>query len=114
MTLGERQEMFTYLLAELILFIYGRGYKVRMGEVLRIKAQAEANAASGAGISNSLHLDKLAADLNLFREGTFLTETEDHREFGEFWKSLHPDCCWGGDFSKPDGNHYSLSFDGRK
>jgi hypothetical protein len=114
MSLGERQELFTYLLAELILFIYGRGYKVRMGEVLRTKAQAEANAASGAGISNSLHLDKLAADLNLFKDGVFLTESEDHRPFGEFWKSLHEDCAWGGDFSRPDGNHYSISFDGRK
>jgi hypothetical protein len=113
-TLGEKQELFTYLLAQLIIFAYGKGYKIRMGEVLRTQAQADANAASGAGISNSLHLQKLAADLNLFKDGKFLTETEDHRPLGEFWKSLDPLCFWGGDFSKPDGNHYSMENNGVK
>ena len=32
--------------------------------------------------------------------------------FGAFWKSLDPDCCWGGDFN--DGNHYSIAYQGRK
>ena len=51
---------------------------------------------------------------NLFKDGKFLTSSEDHRTLGEFWKTLHPDCCWGGDFSRPDGNHYSMEWQGRK
>ena len=114
MTLGEKQEIFSYNLALLILFAYGHGFRIRTGEVERSKEQAAANAASGAGISNSLHKLRLAADLHLFRDGLYLTETEDHRVLGEFWESLHPLCRWGGRFSKPDGNHYSMEHGGVK
>jgi hypothetical protein len=57
---------------------------------------------------------RLAVDLNLFKNGQFLTDSEAHRPLGDYWKSLHPDCCWGGDFSKPDGNHYSMQYGGIK
>jgi len=54
---------------------------------------------------NSFHRKRLAFDINLFRDGKYLTETEDHRPLGEFWKSIGG--SWGGNFFKPDGNHYS-------
>jgi hypothetical protein len=110
--LGEKQELFSYLLAQLIIFAYGKGYKIRTGEVERSKEQAERNAASGKGISNSLHLLRLAADLHLFKDGKYLTETEDHRELGEFWESLHELAVWGGRFG--DGNHYGITHNGVK
>ena len=112
MTLGEKQELFTYLLAQLIVFAYGKGYKVRMGEVERSQEQAELNAKKGRGIANSLHTKRLAADLHLFKDGKYLTQTEDHRELGEFWESLHSLARWGGRFN--DGNHYSLEHEGVK
>ena len=56
---------------------------------------------------NSFHYKRLAIDINLFKDDMYLTKTEDHAELGKFWKSLHPDCTWGGDFEDPDGNHYS-------
>ena len=113
MTLREQQSLFIKLLPRLIDYAYAMGYELTGGELQRSKAQAEANAASGAGISNSLHLIRLAIDLNLFKDGQFLAETEAHRLLGQFWKTLHPDCRWGGDFTKPDGNHYSLRWEGR-
>ena len=113
MTLGQKQETFSYNLAMLILFAYGRGYKIRMGEVQRSEEQALKNAANGTGIANSLHILKLAADLNLFKDGKWLNQSADHAELGAFWKSLHPDNRWGGDFSKPDGNHFSMTHGGR-
>ena len=75
--------------------------------------QAAANAMKGIGILNSLHLVSLAIDLNLFQSGKWLQMSSDHRPLGEFWKSLHPLCRWGGDFTKPDGGHYSITHEGR-
>lgn len=112
MRLGEKQELFSYNMALLILYAYGLGYKVRTGEVQRTIDQAAKNARDGSGILKSLHILKLAVDLHLFKDGKYLQESEDHRELGTFWKSLHPDNRWGGDFSKPDGNHYSMTFRG--
>lgn len=66
----------------------------------------------GEGISNSLHTDRLAIDFNLFRNGVWLKTTEDHLPLGQFWEKLHPLCCWGGRFG--DGNHYSITHQGRK
>jgi len=63
-------------------------------------------------MKNSLHYDGLAIDIDLFKDGVYLTKTEDHQRFGEFWEALHPDCRWGGRFK--DGNHYSVTYLGRK
>lgn len=49
-------------------------------------------------------------DLHLFRDGKWLSSTEDHRALGEWWEQQHELCRWGGRFS--DGNHYSLEHDG--
>lgn len=109
-TLGQKQRAFPALVAQLIQFAYSNGYEFTFGEAQRSKAQADANAASGAGISNSLHLQRLAIDLNLFKNGIYLTETEDYRPLGEYWESLGG--SWGGRFSKPDGNHFSIAHNG--
>lgn len=120
MTLREQRCLFTRLIAMLITHAYARGYEVSFEEVMRSKAQAAANASSGAGISNSLHLIGLAADLNLYIGGVWQQTSEAHKELGAYWKSLHPLARWGGDFldgkgkPKPDGNHYSLEWQGRK
>ena len=63
--------------------------------------------------ANSVHKQRLAIDLNLFKGGVYQTSTEAHKPLGEYWKSLHPLCRWGGDFSTPDGNHYSMAHEGR-
>lgn len=114
MTLSEKQQKFVLLVCDLIHWADKMGYKVTFGEAYRTPEQAAFNAQKGTGISNSLHTKRLAIDLNLFKNGTYLTATEDHRMLGEYWKSLDQDCCWGGDFSKPDGNHYSLQHEGVK
>lgn len=116
MTLGEKQRLFMQLFGEFLVWIYQAGYAVSGGELERSQAQADANAASGAGISNSLHLKRLAIDLNLFLlidgKWEYQQLSEAYRPLGEHWKSMHELCRWGGDFSKPDGNHFSLLHEG--
>jgi len=111
-TLRQQQSLFVQLVAQLIEHAYASGFELTFGEAWRTPEQARANAAAGKGISNSLHIDRLAIDLNLFHNGTYMTGTEAHRVLGEWWEQLHPLCRWGGRFN--DGNHYSLEWQGRK
>jgi hypothetical protein len=82
------------------------------GEAWRHPVTAEYMAKQKKGIKNSLHGDRLAVDVNLFKDGKWLQKTEDHKPLGEYWESLHPLCRWGGRFN--DGNHYSIEYQGRK
>ncbi|RLI66366.1 MAG: M15 family peptidase [Candidatus Asgardarchaeum californiense] len=104
-TLRKRQSKFVRLVILLLMHIHARGYEITFGDAYR-------DPRCKYGAPNSLHLMRLAIDLNLFKDGVYLTDTEDHREFGEYWESLDPDCSWGGHFN--DGNHYSLAYMGRK
>lgn len=114
-TLREKQSRFALGVALLIQEADARGYAVTFGEAYRTPEQAALNAAKGSGISNSLHTERLAIDLNLFKDGRYITDGEGHTELGRWWKSLSPDHRWGGDFVKlKDFNHYSLSIDGRR
>lgn len=115
LTLKEKQWLFMELLAKLIVFVQSKGYKCRAGELYRTPEQAALNAKSGAGISNSLHTIRLAVDLILDdADGDWLKDSAAYAFAGEYWKSLHPLCAWGGDFAKPDGNHFSVSHGGVK
>lgn len=109
-TLGEKQRLFTKLLSDLIRWAYEHGYELTLGEAYRTPEQAALNAAKGTGIAKSLHTDRLAIDMNLFKDGQFLQTTDDHKPLGEYWESLGG--TWGGRFK--DGNHYSLEHEGRK
>lgn len=114
MSLGEQQRRFTELVGRLIQWAYANGFELTFGDAYRSPEQAALNAKTGAGISNSLHTKRLALDFNLFVDGVFKTDSEAHRPLGEYWKSLDQLCRWGGDFRKPDGNHYSMEFEGVK
>lgn len=112
MTLGEKQRRFVELVGRLIEWAYANGYELTFGDAYRSPQQASANAVAGTGISNSLHTKRLAVDFNLFVDGVYLTTSEAHRPLGEYWKTLDPLCRWGGDFHRPDGNHYSITHEG--
>lgn len=114
MTLSEKQRLFVRLIGQLIQWAYTNGYELTFSEAYRTPEQAALNAKTGAGISNSLHIKRLALDLNLFIQGAYQTDSETYHPLGEFWKSLNPLCRWGGDFSKPDGNHFSIEHEGVK
>lgn len=105
MKLSQKQQKFTQDIALLILYIYRNNYSCTFGEAFRTLQQAMWYEQAGKGIKESLHCKRLAVDLNLFSpDGDYLSDTESHRVFGEFWESLDPKNKWGGRFS--DGNHY--------
>jgi hypothetical protein len=109
------QKQFTYDCAKLIFYIFDElGLSCTFGEAERSPEQAQLNAESGSGISNSLHCERLALDLHLYdKNGIYLTKSEDYATVGKYWKSLNPMNRWGGDFkSRPDGNHFSRTPDG--
>lgn len=112
-TLGQRQRRFLPLVAKLIEFAYAQGYELTAGEAFRTPEQAALDAQHDSGIANSLHSLRLAIDLDLFKDGQYLTDSAAYAPLGAYWKTLDPDAAWGGDFTRRvDGNHFSLGWGG--
>lgn len=114
MTLLEKQKMFMVNLGKFLVWLAANNHEVTGGELQRTEAQAEINAKSGVGISNSLHKKCLAIDLKLFNGGVYQTDSLPYTGAGAYWKSLHPLNRWGGDFKKQDGGHFSMEHEGVK
>lgn len=120
-TLRQKQERFSLEVSRLVVRLAEQGVRARYREVLRTPEQAQRNAKKGLGISNSLHIDGLAADLYLSVRGQPLAETPAaYAVMGDAWKSMGVDHRWGGDFrdrqgrAKPDIYHVSIEHGGRK
>ena len=99
MTLQQRQSLFAWNISKLIDFINNSSHKVTFAEAWRSPEQAALYAKEGKGIVHSLHIERLAIDLNLFDDsGKYLTEKSDYERFGAYWESLNPYNRWGGNF----------------
>lgn len=113
-TLGQKQRLFTRLVGLLIEYAYQTGYELTLGDAYRDpRVHGEVGVKKSYSSAVSVHKQRLAIDLNLFKGGEYLTSSEAHKVLGDYWKGLHVDCRWGGDFASPDGNHYSMTHDGR-
>lgn len=114
MTLREKQSLFALMVAKLIQQAHAMGYAVTLGEAYRSPEEAARLSKAGKGIKASLHTQRLAIDLHLFKDGRYLTDGDDYQPLGEWWElqSGAVACCWGGRFQ--DGNHFSFSHGGRK
>jgi D-alanyl-D-alanine carboxypeptidase len=101
-----KQKKFAYLIGCLLVFI-GRqpNLFVTVGDFF----------ASTGHMNDSLHGERLAADLNLFVDGQYVTgENEAWSTLANFWKALDEGCRWGGDFEIRDYNHFSIEDNGRQ
>lgn len=107
--LREKQSVFARMVAELIQKATDMGLEVTFGEAWRSPEEAKRLAAAGKGIVTSLHCDRLAIDLNLFKDGV-LQDAKGHEQLGLEWEKMGG--AWGGRFR--DANHYSLAHEGRK
>jgi hypothetical protein len=113
MTLGQTQRQFARLVGRLIERAYEMGYEVTLGDAYRDpRVHGEMGEKRSYSHPSSAHKVRLAIDLNLFKDGRFLTETDDHRPLGEWWEQQHELARWGGRFR--DGNHYSFEHNGVK
>jgi len=99
--LMDKRLQFTANLALLIQYVFGYGYRCA------IAPDGQKH------MTGSLHFVGLAADFAFYDDIKYLTDTEDYRFAGDYWKSLHPDFRWGGDFAKRDGNHFSCTYQGK-
>lgn len=111
-----QQIQFAGRVAMLIQKAFDLGYSVTFGEAYRSKEQAEWDCQHHTGVADSLHTQRLAIDLNFFKDGVYIADGSKLADIGAFWKSLGPENRWGGDIvhPRPDGNHFSLSPDGVK
>lgn len=118
MSLVEKQERFALLASALIQTAKSMGYMVTLGEAHRSDETAALMAKEGKGSSHSLHRLRLAIDLMLYTsDGKYLTDTKDYEPLGKFWEAQSHgeiECCWGGRFPKPDGDHFSIAHNGVK
>lgn len=116
-SLCQLQEAFTHKFCTVVLWLFSQEYGVKILEVYRPEETAELYAKEGKGICDSNHERALAGDLALFRGGVYLTSVDDYRVAGEAWKAMSTDdlkLVWGGDFSKPDADHFSIDYHGIK
>lgn len=104
MSLRNRQSKFVKAVGLLITYAYHQGYEITFGDTYPGKFKHR---------EGSFHEKGLAIDLNLFKDGQYLTKSSDHEPLGEFWESLGG--SWGGRWDmnvrmeghQGDGNHYS-------
>jgi len=105
MSLREQQSKFAAMVADLIKKAGEMGYEVTLGDAYRDpRLHGNPGVKKGYSSANSFHKSRLAIDLNLFRDGKYLSSSDDHRPLGEWWESIGG--TWGGRWK--DGNHYSL------
>lgn len=96
------QSTFSRKIAVLRLVAEEMGYQVTL---------ADGHVTSKTGhMKKSLHYERLAQDFCLFKDGKYLTRTEDYEPIGLIWEQMGGN--WGGRFN--DGNHFSMSYDSRK
>lgn len=117
----EKEFEFSYLFGLLLKKAHELGYEVTIGEVWRSPETCALYAKEGKGICKSNHQNRLAADINLFKDGRLLRFPQEYEPLGSYWESLSTpsfECCWGGNFKdasgkgRPDVYHFSVAHDG--
>ena len=97
------QQEFTRRVPKLLEKAIELGFDVTLGDAYR-------DPRVDYGSKSSKHCRRLALDLNLFKDGEYVTQTEGHRVLGEWWESIGG--VWGGTFPREDGNHYESPYPG--
>jgi hypothetical protein len=108
----DQQMLFFRLITAFSQWMLDSGYSCTDGEAWRSPEEAAIQAAKGAGVAHSLHTERMARDINAWKGSQQLLSADDYRPLGEQWKSMHPLARWGGDFTRVDADHFSLTFGG--
>ena len=129
LTLRQAQSAFVYCIGRLIEYAYEQGYELTFGDGSILakgpdgKGRKARHALTGIPVRvedavhmrDGQHYKALAQDLNLFIGGKWISDGDHEawKRLGSFWKTLHVDARWGGDFPG-DANHFSFERDGKK
>jgi len=116
MTLREKRCLFTKLLSELVLWVFAQGWEMAFDEVRVInprhvrplKGGPKFLATDAVHKTNSFHYHGLAADMNLYISGSYISNGE-HPAWKEIrgkWRGMDPLCTEGSGWG--DSNHLSL------
>ena len=115
MTLRQARCAYSICVAELVLYAVSQGYEVALDEGTERITEKDPTSDHRKG---SLHHLGLAQDLLLYLKGVYLRDSAQYLFLGQFWKELGVkkglNLTWGGDFTSPDGNHFSMGWNGLK
>lgn len=99
MTKVEQQTAFLKDFANLILKAEEFSLTVTAGELQRTQEQQDLYWKTGkTKVKHSIHQDRMAGDLNFFKNGILTYEKEDIQPLGDYWESLSPQNKWGGNW----------------
>ena len=109
MSLSKEQAAFLLDMGKLVEFATSQGFLVTAGELYRTPEQQAIYVKTGRSQTmNSLHLKRLAVDLNFFVDGKLVYDKNVLAPLGAYWESLHPLNSWGGNGVKlVDTPHFS-------
>jgi len=134
MSLRTAQEVFAKNTISLYQFILSQDFTFTYGEVYRTDVQAWINSqptdstlvchvanktitvqyplpVGGVGILKSKHRDRLAVDINIFKDGSLVDGKEILQPLGNYWETLDPLNRWGGNFKGfYDPYHFESNF----
>lgn len=91
----------------------------RCEQTMEAKIHQEGSAGNHAfkpiGVLLSTHRDGLASDIIIYFAGKPSSDRALFEPLGAYWKNLHPELRWGGDFKGfADLGHFSHEWQGRK
>lgn len=114
MTPGDYRRKFSHALVLLLVQVQDLGYEFAFDEVTDRITEKDPTTDHMKG---SLHELGLAADILLYKNGVYLTKTEEYEFLGTIWEALGVTLglplVWGGRFKQADGNHFSIKFQGK-
>lgn len=103
MSLRSKQHIFLLNTAKLIFWLNENGYETTAGELYRTQEQQDIYYKNRLSkVKFSKHQERLAIDLNIFKNGKLLTDKPQYLPIHMYWISLHnantSGYLWGWDF----------------
>jgi hypothetical protein len=115
-----RQVLFCRLKARLVSYAATKGYLLCESEgclMAQRKSRLGIPFEDGVHMRGSVHYERMATDFVLYdgTTGEPVVNSADSRwvDLGTFWGQLDTLCRWGGHFVKPDGGHFSMTWNGK-
>lgn len=98
MSLVAKQFIFLQNTVRLMQFAVQQGFVLTYGEAHRTLEQQQIHVRAGRSKTlKSKHMERLALDLNIFKDGKLCTR-EQIKPLGDYWESLHAANRWGGNW----------------